>query len=68
MISFFSFYELFPGFTYANNTRNLVNSWFGVKILILFLSSDGVGGLLTISSLLTYIRRLSSVLFSDSYF
>ena len=55
MISFFSFYELFPAFTYADNTRNLVNGWFAVKILILFLSSDGVGGLFTISSLLTYI-------------
>ena len=55
MISFFSFYELFPACTYVDNTRNLVNGWFAVKILILFLSSDDVGGLFTISSLLTYI-------------
>ena len=38
MILFFSLYELFPAFIFANNTGHLVNSLFGVKILIRFLS------------------------------
>ena len=39
MISFFSLYELFPAIICANDTGSLVNSLFGVKILIPFPST-----------------------------
>ena len=38
LISFLSLYDLFPAFTYAINTGNLVNSLFGVSNLIPCLS------------------------------
>ena len=51
LILFFNLHELFPAFICANNTGSLVNSLFGVKILIPFisfvsssLSSYGVSG------------------------
>ena len=48
LISFFSLYELFSAFIYANNTGGLVNSLFGVNIFIIFpsftFSSSPSGG------------------------
>ena len=61
VISFISLCELFSAIICANNTKNLVNSLFGIKICNPFLSftssssSGGIGG------------KLSSYLFSSKY-